>query len=384
MKDKFCDYCRKIIERGSPQYYKKKYCSESHKQMYHHRRKKGISPRQTKRLSNLPVNNEWLYIARECKRAGSVQIMSMHNVHSLRQLVEIISNNPKRTMEINHVRPVNGHDRIGLLHPLNLFYGGSAQNKKFGAQSFGNAGCSINRSELNGKWSVAKGMSDKDTLKLLAKFLGDILVDYVKIYPVNQSGRIKLIDSIIKLEKTGKYTRENLSSMPSFGLSSIKAELHGSNLSGFYIPPKKSRSKVLIYLEELNRFSRDASGSWAENCEYMKNIFLAGAAALSKSSLQPELLEIYQIYGVDAARHKNRYMKEEGKNTYSKFKDFLYLQTADCLVGKNIDREMLSSVLGKYTETRKGDLTFRISSINLKGCYEYYPEAFEEHGLYIP
>ncbi|MDF5835204.1 hypothetical protein [Pseudomonas syringae] len=377
MKDKFCEYCKEIIERGSPQYYRKKFCSESHRQM-HNRRSKGLSHRQTKRLGNLPVNNEWLYIARECKRAGSVQVMSQHTVASLRQLVDIISNHPKGNMEINHVRPVNGSDRIGLLHPLNIFYGGRAQNRKFGNQSSGEAGSSINRSELKSKWCVTKDFSDKDTLKLLKRFLGGILVEYVKLYPVNLSGRIKVIDSIIKLDKGGKYTRENLSSMPSFGLSSIRAELQGSKLSGFYAPPRKGRSKVFIYLEELNRFSRDATGTWAENCEFMKGVLLAGAAALSKLSLQPELLGIYQIYGIDASRHRSRYMKGEGEDAYYKFKDFLYLQTADCLVGKKIDRKMLSRVLDKYTETRRGDFTFRISSINLNGCFEYHPETYDK------
>lgn len=135
MKNKYCDYCGKTIERGSSQYCNKKYCNDSHRQMGR-RRKKGIRPRQVQRLKNLPVNNEWLYIARECKRARSVQVMSLHTVGSLLQLVQIIANHPKGNMEINHVCPVNGTERLGLLHPLNLFYGGSAQNKKFGKKSF--------------------------------------------------------------------------------------------------------------------------------------------------------------------------------------------------------------------------------------------------------
>lgn len=376
MLEKFCEYCNKLIKPGSSQDNIKRFCRASCQQMSH-RRKKSISCRQIKRLRNLPANNEWLYIARECKRAGSVQIMAMHTIDSLRQLVQFICNHPKGTMEINHVYPVSGRDKIGLLHPLNLFYGGRAQNRKFGNQCFENAGLSISRSELKDIWSVACDVSDKEVLDLLAKFLGSILSDYVKIYPVNQSGRIKLIDSIIKLDKSGKYTRENLSCMPSFGLSSIKAEFHGSKLSGFYISPRKNRSKVLIYLEELGRISRDASGPWAEKCEYMKNVFLIGAAALSKTMYQPELLEVYKIYGVEATRHANRFMKKNDQSTYSSFKDFLYLQTADCLVGKELDKEMLCNVINKYTETRRGDFNFRISSINLKGCFDYFPGAFE-------
>ncbi|MBK3468989.1 hypothetical protein [Pseudomonas sp. MF6776] len=322
MSDKFCEYCRKLIERGSPQYYKKRFCNESHKQMAH-RKKKDLNPRQQNRLNvrlkNLSVNKEWLYISQQCKRAGSVQIMSHHTVASLKQLIGIICNKPKtrndRNMDICHVYPVKGSDRIGLLHPLNLVYGESDQNKKNGTKIFQSAGYSIDRVELKNKWRVTEKMKDKTILRLLEKFLGNVIVEYAKKYPVKISGRVKLIDKIIKLDKTGQYTRDNLSALESIGLSSVHAELHGVILSGFYFLPKKNRSRVLIYLEELSRVAEDADGDWAKNCEFMYQIFLAGAAALSKAPDQPELLDIYKAHGKKADRYKHRAAAKTECNT---------------------------------------------------------------------
>lgn len=66
-----------------------------------------------------------------------------------------------------------------------------------------------------------------------------MLTEYVRKYPVKISGKIKLIDKIIKFEKKGKYSRDNLSEMPSIGLNPIHAELYGVDLTGFYFPQKK-------------------------------------------------------------------------------------------------------------------------------------------------
>lgn len=374
MQDKLCEYCNKLIKRESSQYHKKRFCNASCRQMAH-RKKKGLSARQKKRLSNLPANNEWLYIARECKRAGSVQIMSMHTVDSLEELISFIRNHPKRSLEINHVYPVKGRDRIGLLHPLNLFYGSIIQNRKAGNTCFGEAGYAIHRSELKKKWVITNDMTDKQILRSLKNLLGDVLIEYVKNHPINQSGRIKFIDSIIKLDNTGKYTRDNLSSMPSIGLSSIKAELQGFTFNDYYPSQKRNRSRVLIYIEELTRISDNASGIWAENCKFMKKIFLAGAAALSKASYQPELLNIYKLYSADAAHYKNRYLKQEDENTYTAFKTFLCFQANDCLSGKKIDEGMLRGTLSKYIEARKDSSYFCLKFINLRGCYEYFPDS---------
>lgn len=376
MPDKFCEHCRGLIKRGSPQYHKKRFCKTSCRQMAH-RKKKGISPRQVKRLKNLSVNNEWIYISQQCKRAGSVQIMSEHTVDSLKQLIWIIRNKPKsrmdRNIDICHVYPVKGTERMGLLHPLNLVYGDSNQNKRNGNKTFGDAGYSIDRLDMKNKWRVTDRMKDKDILLLLEKFLGSVLTEYVRKYPVKISDRIKLIDKIIKLDKEGRYTRDNLSEMPSIGLYSINAELHGVTLTGFYFQPKKNRSRVLMYLGDLFRVARDADGYWAKNCKFMYRIFLAGAAALSKTDYQPELLDIYKAHNEEVKRYKNRVLRDVSE--YTKFKAFLIFQASDCLLGNTIDKGMLKGTLNKYTKVRKNSSCFSFKYINLKGCYEYFPDT---------
>lgn len=320
-----------------------------------HRKKKNGHNRKIKRLNNLSVNNEWLYISQQCKRAGTVQIMSSHTIDSLKELIDIIQNHPKGKMNICHVYPVQGDDKIGLLHPLNLFYGGSNQNKVNGRKSFGMAGHSIYRNKLKNKWKVTPDMKDKEVLTILEKFLGEVLIEYVAIYPVRKSAKTKLVDEIIKLDASGKYTRDNLSEMSSIGLSSIKAELNGVVLRGFYFPPKNRRSKILIYLEELSRIAKKSNSDWAENCAFMQHIFLAGAAALSKSPHQKnseEILKIYEVYGKKATRYKNRTLRSSSYEDFSKFKDFLYFQAFDCLQGKSIDEEMLRGTLKKYSRSK--------------------------------
>lgn len=276
-------------------------------------------------------------------------------------------------MDICHVYPVKGNERMGLLHPLNLVYGESDQNKKNGNKCFGDAGYSIDRVELKDKWRVTDSMKDKAILQLLERFLGNVLTEYIRKYPVKISDRIKLIDKIIKLDKDGKYTRDNLSDLPSFGLSAIHAEQHGVALTGFYFQPKKNRSRVLIYLENLRRVAEDAEGYRAKNCEFMYRIFLAGAAALSKAPYQPELLDIYKAHDEKANSYKNRVLRDASE--YSKFKAFLLYQACDCLLGKNIDKGMLKGTLNKYTKVIKNSSCFSFKSITLKGCYEYFPDA---------
>lgn len=374
MLDKFCEYCNELISRDSPQYYKKRFCKESHKQM-EHRKKKGLKPRSQKRLKNLSVNKEWLYISQQCKRAGSVQIMSLHTVSSLKQLIEIIQNKPitrkDRNMDICHVYPVKGDDRMGLLHPLNLVYGDSGQNKDNGTQTFGDTGYSIDRVELKNKWRVTGRMKDKTILRMLEKFLGNVLTEYVRKYPVKISDRIKFIDKIIKLDKNGKYTRDNLSDMPSIGLHSIHAEQHGVSLTGSYWPPKKKRSRLLVYIDDLYRVANDADGYRGKNCKFMFRILLAGAAALSKAPDQPELLDIYKAYDKKADRYKHRVLRDVTE--YAKLKAFLMFQACDCLLGKEVDKDMIKGTLKKYTRVIKDSSCFSFKSISLEGCYEYFP-----------
>lgn len=278
-----------------------------------------------------------------------------------------------RNIDICHVYPVKGTERMGLLHPLNIVYGESDQNKKNGTKIFKNAGYSIDRVELKNKWRVTDNMKDKAILRLLEKFLGNVLTEYVRKYPVKISDKIKLIDKIIKLDKKGKYTRDNLSEMPSIGLNSIHAELHGVVLTGFYFPPKKNRSRVLIYLEDLYRVASDADGYRAKNCKFMYRIFLAGAVASSKTAYQPELLDIYKAHDEEVKRYKNRVLRDVSE--YTKFKAFLIFQASDCLLGNKIDKGMLKGTLNKYTKVRKNSSCFSFKSINLKGCYEYFPDT---------
>lgn len=93
-----------------------------------------------------------------------------------------------------------------------------------------------------------------------------------------------------------------------------------------------------------------------------------------KSPYQPELLDFYKDHDEEAKRYKHRVLRD--LREYSKFKSFLIFQASDCLIGKEIDKGMLKGTLNKYTKVRKYGSCFSMASINLKGCYEYFPDTW--------
>ena len=123
----------------------------------------------------------------------------------------------------------------------------------------------------------------------------------------------------------------------------------------------------------MRQHTSDADGYRAKNCKFMYRIFLADAAALSKTAYQPELLDIYKAHNEEVKRYKNRVLRDVSE--YTKFKAFLIFQASDCLLGNTIDKGMLKGTLNKYTKVRKNSSCFSFKYINLKGCYEYFPDT---------
>jgi hypothetical protein len=339
-----------------------------------HRKKDGLNARQIQRLKNLSSSKEWIYISRACKRAGTVQIMSYHSVESLRELVEMINHRPSHRIEICHVFPVKDERRIGLLHPLNLVYGDSIFNKKAGNKHNGDVGESICKTLLLDKWAITEHMTDKETLRIVQKFLGRVLKEYVKLYPVNKWARMKVVDSIMLRDPTDTYTREMLTTKDSFELSIINAKLNGVTLTGTYYPPVKAQSRIFVYLNELIRISCDIYGARAKNCEFMLDIMLASAIALSKAPYQPEILCTLNPYLQKFGPYKEFRLRVADEATYSKFKHFLFYQASDCLLGNNINRAMINATFNKYVEGRSISVYSGINSISLEGCHEYCPD----------
>lgn len=86
-KKKQCGYCQ---ERINPKQRKDKiYCTDKCRKVAH-RKEKSKQSRIEKRRSNLIQNDEMIYIARQCKKAKTVQILEGHTLESFINLTELI------------------------------------------------------------------------------------------------------------------------------------------------------------------------------------------------------------------------------------------------------------------------------------------------------
>jgi hypothetical protein len=237
------------IPNNSKQYKNKKYCSDRCKKAVFNR-KKSKKTRIEQKKANLIQNDEFRYVAKQCKRAGTVQILHGHTLKSFTKTMKLIKNRERGDVVLCHISPVKGDASIGLLHYKNLFYGGSYQNKKFGNR-FYSGGLSIDKKLLLKKWSVDKSMSGSEILIKVEKFLGDILDGYISENPVLKSRKIRKIEMI--LEGDPSLNEDDLNGRSVKYLEDKLRELgRGNSFIKYY----GEESKYLAYVNGLTRFIR--------------------------------------------------------------------------------------------------------------------------------
>jgi len=131
--------CAVCTTEFSTSQYKAKYCPDCRSKA---KNGKQVDRRQKlaeKRVVKLPVSEEWLWVAREVRRAGTVECLHSHTVETLEQLFEL-RNYKYKTYDFDfekkrskfhlcHIQPVRGSNFVGLLHPYNLFIGPSLANQ---------------------------------------------------------------------------------------------------------------------------------------------------------------------------------------------------------------------------------------------------------------
>lgn len=132
---KLCKECKTPITDRTRQYKNKKYCSVNCRKIAS--RKKLTAEARLKQGKSMIVQVPHIsYLIKECKRAGTVQILSSHSLESFTKTMDFIKNKPKGDIEICHIAPARGKNSIGLLHYENLFYGGAYQNRTSGTITF--------------------------------------------------------------------------------------------------------------------------------------------------------------------------------------------------------------------------------------------------------
>lgn len=215
--------------------------------------------RISEKLKRLSSSAFGLYLVKEIRRAGTVEVLFGHTAVSLGGLSSLrrrctASGGYKEGeclgyYELSHIYPVSGKDRLGLLTPANLAITPHKFNRKHGTKTpvKGYLGESIPRSQLNKIWNVKDKLDSLSVLKLARKYIGDEFDIWLKKHLISQTQK----QSILKKFKEAGYDNDVLSSM---SLSQLKAMANEKEIPYFSIN-SAADDELLIVWEELQRLN---------------------------------------------------------------------------------------------------------------------------------
>lgn len=327
-----------------------------------------------KRVVKLPVSEEWLWIAREVRRAGTVECLHGHTVETLEQLFEL-RNYKYKTYDFDfekrrskfhlcHIQPVKGQNSVGLLHPHNLFIGPSLANQVHSTKCYPNVGLNINRFNLQSRWLIAEDMPDTKVLEKVQKYLGLVLIEYAKTNPIRMSQRLSLAKWIHKNVVDCAYSLSKLEKMGMTELRKIRAAFENKEVYQMDLSTKRS---IVVALDEAVRLSQQLpEGSHRDDIAFLIPVLTVAGAWLSRQNEQEGLGSILERpYGV----HWNPVMLREGMDA-SDFRDFISFQTFQTMQGAPLDRKMLLNTLRKYLYVKDMSPDYSRSNSSMESAFQ--------------
>lgn len=289
-----------------------------------------MEARIKKRKSLLVQVPHILYLIKECRRAGTVQILSNHSLESFTKTMDFIKNKPKGDIEICHIAPCRGKNSRGLLHYENLFYGGSYQNRNFGS-NYLSGGLKIKRSHLIRKWAVDDDMDNNTILKKVEAFLGDIITSYIEISHLRKSKKRRRVEEILKI--TPGRSKDYLFCQDIQYLDNLLLRLNQNRTLDSY---SRNESKYIIYVDELTRFI-SYGGERAHPFRKLRTLMIAGYIALEKTDMSKTYNEMfYERYGA-LIKPKYAHATLRKPSEWSEFKDLIYEAAFMALQGASLD-----------------------------------------------
>lgn len=186
------------------------------------------------------------YLARECKRAGTLEILRGHTAESLVELYGVWKYSFRanqygevRDFEISHIAPVESGSSIGLLCAENLCVSPKSMNKAHGTTHFG-YGKKISRASIASSHSVKSAEAEKAVLDRVIAYLGEQVVDdLVRIAKLQPSQRLKhmswLNDHLDPFNPEHRKHIDALDGMSTKALSDLKHELQHLLPSSFAV-----------------------------------------------------------------------------------------------------------------------------------------------------
>lgn len=323
---KLCLKCEKIIPKISKQWNNQKFCCTRCRKNHFRKQKASVSTVQ-RREANLLINEEMAYIIRQCRYAGTVQILSGHDLESFCKTMNLIKERPVGYVHLCHIAPVKNKYIIGLLHHENLFYGGDYQNRKLRNIYLGD-GFFIYKSTLEDKWRIDDNESNKEVLIRIRCFLGAIFDNYLKTCSVTKSKKYQIAKKIIQLDTTSSL--EVLMVLSHTELRQMLAKIVQHPV---FTPNKRYESKFLTYLNSLTRFIENDHPR-SRTFKKLRGLMIIAYMALERveasETYNKNFYKVYQHLIDD--NYKEAML--ENHNLWSIFKDLIYETVFMTLLGK--------------------------------------------------
>lgn len=337
-----------------------KFCSESCKTADKLSKQKARRLKiASKRMEKLAVSEEWLWVARECKRAGTVEILHSHTAESLETLFALRnykyrcygwdSERGVSKFDLCHIQPVSGESTIGLLHPLNLFVGSSLPNKVHGTLSYSGVGLSIRRLDLQSKWLVDKKDSDKKVLGKVQRYLGPVLREYAVNNPIRTSQRFGLAKWVYRNDPQQRFSLSDLEKKSMTELRKLRAEIEEREVYKLDLTAKRS---LLVYFDECCRFADILpEGKHRQDCAFLIDVLRVAAATLSLSYGEDGFQPIISVPA--AAKWAPASIRDYTEERFSSFRDWLGFTAFQTLHGRPLVHSEVLSTLRRYLQVEE-------------------------------
>lgn len=215
--------------------------------------------RLSEKLKKLANSAFGLYLTKEIRRAGTVEILQGHTAESLAALVNLRrqctaaggyeKGESLGYYELSHIYPVNGKERIGLLSSANLTIAPKEFNRRHGTKLpvEGYKGASIPKTSLLARWQISKQSTSLEVLKLVRKYLGDEFDVWLRKHLINQTQK----STLLKKFKEAGFDYEILKTMK---LRELKALAEEEEIPHFSID-KQPDDLIHTALKELERLN---------------------------------------------------------------------------------------------------------------------------------
>ena len=202
----------------------------------------------------------FFYLARECKRAQTLQVLTGHTAESLVALYEVWKFSfranqygERRDFELSHIASVESPTTLGLLCVENLCVSPKKLNKAHGTQYWGH-GKKISRTSILPKHHIYSDEPEGEVLDRVIAYLGEQLVDdVVRIAKLQPSQRSKHLDWLSdNLDPANPEHRKHMAALPNMttvALSNLKNQMQDKLASTFAIKRYTFKSFDVLYHE---------------------------------------------------------------------------------------------------------------------------------------